>query len=79
MKKKFAIGAQHREHIAVTPAHVLPREEADAGDRIDDAEDQVDPAPRRHVEVERVVPRDDEEVVVEDGDEPGDDLEGADQ
>ena len=39
----------------------------------------MDPSPRGGVEIERVVARDDVEVVVEDRDQPGDDLKRADQ
>ena len=79
MKKKLATALSIARKIAVTPAHVARREEPPAGDEQHDAQEQVDPAPGRGIEVERVVLRDHEELVLEDRGEAGDDLERADE
>src|SRR4051794_31397101 len=71
--------AQHRERDR---GHAGPRaiaEEGGAGHYEEDAENEVDPAPGRDVEVERVVLRRHEELVVDQRSEAREDLERADQ
>jgi uncharacterized membrane protein HdeD (DUF308 family) len=67
--------AQHREHDRRHSGPRLAGEQAQARGEDGDADDQVDPAPGGDVEVECVVACDDVELVVEDGDEPREDLE----
>ena len=77
MKKKLAtalmVGQEDGGHDRPGPA----REQRPAAAQHEDADQQVDPAPGARVELEGVVAGHDEELVVDDRHEAGDDLEAA--
>ena len=77
MKKKFAIALSVAR---VTPAARprLCREKASTREGDDRAQNQVDPTPRCGVDLEDVVRRHDEELVLEDRGQAGDGLKAAD-
>src|SRR5215218_8785115 len=72
-------GAEAGEHDRCDDGPPTAREQAPAGGHERNAEQQMHPPPDARVEVERVVLGDDEELVVEDRRQAGDDLEAPDE
>ena len=78
MKRKLLTALRIARISAVTAAHEAAGEQCQTGGHDDDAEEQIEPSPSRHVDGERVVTAGAEEVVVGDLGDPTEDLERPD-
>ena len=75
---KLVIALPDRDEYADGPGHHVPGEDPQAAEEHEDADDQVDPTPLGHIELEDRILADDELLVIGNGGDAGQALEDAD-